>query len=126
MREVLEERLASLTESERQWIVDNQDNRKSFVYPAILKLQKFGNLPDFLITLTSNFLKEEKTAENQGLHLEEVAEEVKKDQSDLKKDGAELNKEKTFESGNAVGIGLSLIPKKVEIEKKEEEDPHFE
>jgi hypothetical protein len=58
LRGAVEERLTTLTEAQRQWVLDSQDNCKTFAYTALLKLQKFGNLADFLINITNGFEKE--------------------------------------------------------------------
>ena len=42
--EVIDEKLKEFTETEKQFITKNEDNRKSFVFNSLLKLFKFGDI----------------------------------------------------------------------------------
>ena len=60
----MEERLRDFTDKEKLMIEHNQENRKSFVFSSLLKLQKFGDLKDFVDSLNKGF-KALKTTEVQ-------------------------------------------------------------
>ena len=48
LREAIEEKLGNFTSAQREFIEQNEDNRKSFVFAALLKLYKFGDIKDFV------------------------------------------------------------------------------
>lgn len=49
--EVIDDKLAHLTPSQRQAVELNQDNRKSCIFNTLLKLYKFGDLREFAESL---------------------------------------------------------------------------
>lgn len=40
--------MANFTPHQKTYIEENQENRKSFVFNALLKLYKFGDIKDFI------------------------------------------------------------------------------
>ena len=59
LKELTEERLSEFTAEQRSYIEENQENRKTFVYVAVVKLHKFNNLNDFKTSLRRSFREKE-------------------------------------------------------------------
>ena len=56
---MIDEKLKIFSEKERIFIEKSQDNRKSFIFNALLKLFKFGDINEFVDTLSKGLKVEE-------------------------------------------------------------------
>ena len=52
-------------------VEENQDNRKSFVFNALLRLFKFGDLKEFVVSLAKGFEVERSQEKNRKVQEEQ-------------------------------------------------------
>jgi hypothetical protein len=58
LKEFIDEKFSNFSEKQKKLIENNQENRKSFVFNALLKLYKFGDVKEFIEALSKGLTQQ--------------------------------------------------------------------